>query len=611
MSDPSNVWELPMEGVRPPEAAPKTASARVPALAFIAVTLALFLAGERFLMQAVAPYIDYSYHVEALIDGIVLLFTLVPVVYFMFVRPMSRTIAEKNCAEKALTTLCDCLESKISGRTAQLEAANHLLHQEVDAHAQTLSRLDLHGKLLDAVQQPVIATGKNGVIIYWNRFSEFQFGWKEPEILGKTLSDVTSFSLDAATTGLASPLARKGWSGEVRARRKDSTLFPAHLTYSPILRQDDTVAGFVYSFVDISDQKAAEDAIRHSEEKYSTVVENSPTGILIVRDQEILYANQRFYDIVKRSPEALPGLRIWEIVHPDDWPGVREMWTQRLQGTQAPADSECRIIAQGGAVRWVSGRSTVIPYRNGAVLLVNIQDVTERHEAEQALRASQEALRGLSARLISVQENERQRVARELHDSIGSTLSAIKLMVERTLDVPCPQDSNCHMQALRTVVPVIQNSVEEVRRISMALRPLTLDDLGLVATIVWFLREFQKNLPDVLVEHRLELTEGEIPDALKINVFRILQEGLNNAAKYSQASKVAVGLWREEGQIILELADDGIGFDPATLSPAGATGGFGLASMRERAEFSGGELSVLTAPGKGTRIRAQWPAPAW
>ncbi|MBK8791996.1 MAG: PAS domain S-box protein [Holophaga sp.] len=586
------------------------ATVRAPALAFIAVTLAIFFT-ETSVMWFLEPNFGLSSRLEVLVDVVTLLVIMVPLLYFLFVRPMSRTIHEKMAAERALQTVCESLEETIAERTAELEATNLSLLNEIEEHAYTTSRLELHGKLLDAVQQPVIATGKEGVIIYWNRFAEYQFGWTEQEIFGKTLSDVTAFSLEAAAGGLSSPMARKGWSGEVRARRKDSSYFPAHLTYSPILRTNDTVAGFVYSFVDISDRKLAEDAIRHSEEKYSTVVENSPTGILIVHGEEVLYANPRFFEIVKRNPASLGALRIGEIVHPEDWPWVRDLWKQRLAGTKPAQDAECRVLAQDGAIRWVSGRSTVIPYRNGQALLVNIQDVTERHEAVQALQDSQETLRGLSSRLLSVQENERHRVARELHDSIGSTLSAIKLMVERTLDADCPQNLNCHAKSLRTVIPMIQNSVEEVRRISMALRPLTLDDLGLSATIVWFLREFQKTMPDVTVAHRLELTEGEVPEALKINIFRILQEGLNNTAKYGQATRVTVGLRREEDQLVLELQDDGVGFDLATLRPADATGGFGLASMRERAEFSGGELSILTGPGKGTRIRARWPAPSW
>ncbi|MFZ1613182.1 MAG: PAS domain S-box protein [Holophaga sp.] len=354
-------------------------------------------------------------------------------------------------------------------------------------------------------------------------------------------------------------------------------------------------------------QKAAT-AIRHSEEKYSTVVENSPTGIFIPNNAEILFANPRFFEILKRSPDELTAIHPYEIIHPDDLPGVQELWAKRLTGQEAPQDIELRILAGDGGLRWITGRSAVIPYGNGSALLVNIHDITERKEALEALKESQKALHGLSARMISIQENERQRVARELHDSIGSTLSAIKLMVERALDVPCPHEFDCHVQALRSVVPVIQDSVEEVRRISMALHPLTLDDLGLITTIDWFMREFQRRLPAVKIEQRIELTDAAIPDPLKTNIFRILQEGLNNAAKYSQARRVGVGLRAEEDQIILEMEDDGVGFDQATLRHPNAAGGFGLASMRERIELSGGELSILAAPGRGTRLRACWPA---
>ena len=359
--------------------------------------------------------------------------------------------------------------------------------------------------------------------------------------------------------------------------------------------------------LEIQVRRKAEEAVQRSEEKYITVVENSPTGIFILRDQKILYANPRFFEIVRRSPDQLAAIRPWEILHPEDRPLLREIWQQCLAEPSLPQDCECRILTQAGVVRWISGRSAVIPFRDRPAILVNIQDTTERHEAVQALQDAQEALHGLSARMISIQENERFRVARELHDSIGSALSAIKFMVEGSLEAAVQGSGDGRLTGLRAVIPVIQNSVEEVRRIAMALRPLTLDDLGLIVTIEWFLREFQTAHPGMKVERRIGLTEESIPDPLKIDIFRILQEGTTNSAKYSLASRMRVSLWREEDQLVLEMEDDGVGFDPAALGHPDATGGFGLASMRERAKWSGGELSILTARGKGTRIRARWP----
>ena len=199
-------------------------------------------------------------------------------------------------------------------------------------------------------------------------------------------------------------------------------------------------------------------------------------------------------------------------------------------------------------------------------------------------------------------------MAQELHDSIGQSLSAVKFMVERALDeqeelVPGLERG----KTLQAVVPVIQGAVEEVRRISMALRPTTLDDLGLLATIAWFTREFQVTYPNLAVVRQIEVEEFEVPDSLKTNIFRILQEAMNNAAKYSQATTVTVVLRQVLRDLQVMVVDDGIGFKTAERRTPDLTGGFGLVSMQERAELFGGSLIVTSSPGEGTVILARWP----
>jgi signal transduction histidine kinase len=159
------------------------------------------------------------------------------------------------------------------------------------------------------------------------------------------------------------------------------------------------------------------------------------------------------------------------------------------------------------------------------------------------------------------------------------------------------------------VVPVIQGAVEEVRRISMALRPTTLDDLGLIATIAWFVREFQITYPHMEVRRLVEVEEFEVPDLLKTNIFRILQEAMNNAAKHSQATRIEVGLRQMIGDLQLQVGDNGIGFVQEELRGPTTSGGFGLVSMRERAELFGGSLIVTSSPSEGTMVLARWPLP--
>lgn len=566
------------------------------------IVSAIMVLTEMAIAVTIEPMFRDAVWTLALIECGTLIMVASPFIYYLMVKPMARDMAAKAETERALK---------------EMQASNEFLRQDAEERIKVESfertkadaRVQFQARILAVVQQAVVATGKGGVILYWNRFAEWMFGWTEDEVRDQTLAKVTGFTAEAARSGLSGFGAVKGWTGEVKAVRRDGSSFPAYLTCSPIWRADGSVAGFVYTFIDITDRKAAEATIRDSEEKYSTVVENSPTGIFIYRNGRLDFANQRFFQMVGRSQKELTGLDVADLIHPDDWPMVRELWRRRLAGSGATQDYECRILHSGGETRWISGRTALIRYGGESALLGNIQDITERHKAEQALRDSRESLHRLSARLMSAQESERQRVARELHDSIGQSLSAVKFMVERALDEQSGGVGSPQGATLQTVVPVIQAAVEEVRRISMALRPTTLDDLGLIATIAWFTREFQGTYPHMEVERLIEVEEFEVPEALKTNIFRILQEAMNNAAKYSQASKITVALRQILGDLQLVVGDNGVGFNPGETRKNTSGGGFGLDSMRERAELFGGSLILTSAPGAGTLVIARWALP--
>lgn len=547
---------------------------------------------EVVIVAMVEPLLPRNRLLVALVEPLALIVVYLPSMYFLLIRPVNRHLAAKAEAETM----------RVAQERLRREAEQRL--QAVMAErAKVTTHMQFQARILSVVQQAVVATGKGGVILYWNRAAEWMFGWTEEEIQDQTLAKLTGFTAEAARYGLSGLGAIKGWSGEVKAVRRDGSQFPAYLTCSPYFRQDDSVAGFVYTFADISERKNAELQIRESQENLSTVVENSPTGIFIGQGDRLVFANQRFSQILNRPMEALKSLKPSQIIHPDDWPWVQEHWRRRMAGTSAVQDYECRTIMPNGDIHWISGRTTLIRYEGEPSLLGNIQDITEKHQADQALRESRETLMRLSSRLMTAQEMERQRVARELHDSLGQTLSAAKFMVERALE----EEQGHEVPSLRTVVPVLQASVEEVRRISMALRPSTLDDLGLLATITWFVREFQATYPHLDVELIIEVEEFEVPDDLKTNIFRIMQEAMNNAAKYSQGTRITLALRLLLGDLQLAIVDNGIGFvmGEGRSNPKG--GGFGLVSMRERAELFGGLLIVTSLPGEGTTILARWP----
>jgi signal transduction histidine kinase len=210
-------------------------------------------------------------------------------------------------------------------------------------------------------------------------------------------------------------------------------------------------------------------------------------------------------------------------------------------------------------------------------------------------------LRNLSSQLLTVQENERKRIARELHDSIGQSLAATKFVLEKKLsqlDIRlAPQGVT-----LEEVIPMIQNTIEESRRIAMDLWPSVLDDLGILSAIGWLCRQFGIVYSAIAIEKQLDIKEHEIPTPLKVVIYRVLQETLNNVAKHSRADRVYITLWKQDGKIELTIEDNGIGFHPETSGK-----GLGLVSMKERVEFSGGKLAIESASHLGTTIRAIWP----
>jgi signal transduction histidine kinase len=252
----------------------------------------------------------------------------------------------------------------------------------------------------------------------------------------------------------------------------------------------------------------------------------------------------------------------------------------------------------------VKSRTAALAAANRELVL----QIAEREQAESALRKSENELRLLSSRLLSAEEAERKRIARELHDGIGQALTAIKIGVENTLRSHKSNSSEIEFERLAHLIPFTQKTIEEVRRIVKDLRPSILDDLGILATLNWFCREFQSIHTGIRIEQTVKLAESDIPGRLKTVIYRILQEALNNVTKHSRASRVELCLLKNDGMIQLTISDNGIGFDPEQVASLSTPKrGFGLASMRERSELTGGHFCVVSNKETGTEIRIIWP----
>ena len=233
----------------------------------------------------------------------------------------------------------------------------------------------------------------------------------------------------------------------------------------------------------------------------------------------------------------------------------------------------------------------------------------DRKRSKDALLESERQLKHLSSALLKVQENERKMVAAELHDNLGQLLTAIKFKIESVL-VRMDLDQSCNRD-LNSIILNIQLAVEQVRNMYTQLMPTLLDDLGILATLSWFCRKFREGHPNIEAELELKVSEQEISADLRLVIFRIVQEALNNAAAHSKANCARVSLIIENGYIKLDVGDNGTGFDVSqAMSLACENSGLGLMSMKRRAELSGGSFEIVSSEDGGTFVRVRWPLAA-
>jgi PAS domain S-box-containing protein len=362
---------------------------------------------------------------------------------------------------------------------------------------------------------------------------------------------------------------------------------------------------------DISVRKAAQEALRESEERFRLITETM-TEVFWIADvpiEKMLYVNPAYELVWGRSCKSFyeNPRSFLDAVHPADL--ERVLATLEIEKAGQPFDHEYRITRPDGSIRWIWDRGFPTQDKTGKVIrYVGVAaDITERKRTEEALTESEKRLRSLSSQLLVTQEKERKLVAQEIHDSIGASLAATKFKVENII-TKIGENRPQTRAALGSILPMLQEVIQEARRIQMALRPSILDDLGILATISWFCREFESTYSHINIRQEINIEESEVPDSLKTVIYRVLQEAMNNIAKHSKADRINLLLRKMDGAIELGIEDNGEGFDPEeALARIGTNRGLGLSSMRERAELSGGSFSIKSSKGAGTVIKAMWP----
>lgn len=353
--------------------------------------------------------------------------------------------------------------------------------------------------------------------------------------------------------------------------------------------------------------------VARAKHQWELAVDSLPALVcLLDQHGRVIRVNRTLEDWRLGDVRFAEGSELHQLLHPAcdapdcelrrHWVDLRESFDRRQTATTEFYDPELQSHlrlslhpghkARFGDAAKVQGFATLI-----------VENLGEQRQSEDVLADYHRELELLSTRLLSAQEEERKRIAAELHDGIGQGLSAAKFGIENLLR-EASELTEDHRAQLEALVKRIRDTIQELRGVSMALRPAMLDDLGLLVTLNWCCREFLSLFPYIEINRRIELTEAEVPEGLKITIYRIVQEALHNVAKHAGASRVELVLEATPTETRLTIADDGRGFIVDEVLESGQ--GFGLGSLRERARLSGGRFSIDSELGTGTRIEVGW-----
>ncbi len=351
---------------------------------------------------------------------------------------------------------------------------------------------------------------------------------------------------------------------------------------------------------EIRDHKQAEAALRESEEKYSTLVENSPTGIYIDQDRRITFCNDKFAEIYRYTRDELERMESWKLVHTEDRSLTNEIREKRLKGESVPTEYEAKGLTKDGETIWVTRRNARIEYEGRPAILGNIVDVTERKRAEEHVRI-------LTQQLIQAEESERQRIARDLHDHVAQDLSSAKIACETIFDDQQEVPSELR-QRVSILSKILQGAISAVRDLAYDLRPLSLDQLGLVRTVFQYCEEFSEKNALKIDFYSAGMDDLRLGFDTEINLYRLIQESLTNVWKHADADSVAIRLVASFPNIILRIEDDGKGFDVENrLISALNEKRMGLRSMEERVRLLNGKMRIQSRRMLGTKIFIEIP----
>jgi PAS domain S-box-containing protein len=396
----------------------------------------------------------------------------------------------------------------------------------------------------------------------------------------------------------------------------------------PQLDPDGNVRQVVCTFSDITERKRAEEALRESEQRFKSSFEDASIGMALVGiEGRWLQVNQALCEIVGYSEEELLDKNFQDITHRDDLKTDLSYVRQLSAGEISTYQMEKRYVHKLGHIVWILLNGSLVRDGGGEPLyfIAQIQDITERKEAEEEIRRLNETLeeqvaertaqlvdrerrlKDLLGKLVAAQEEERRRVAYEVHDGPTQVAIAAHQHLQAFAD-DHPPGSTVEPGELDRALELAQGAVRESRHIIEGLRPTALDDFGLSAAVRMRVEELKKEGWEI--GHEDALGEERLPEEIETTLYRIAQEALSNVRKHARTKRAHTRLTRRGRKVLLEVRDEGRGFDLSSTSREGSPGErVGLSSMRERVAMLGGELKITSRPGAGTSLVAEVPLP--
>lgn len=519
----------------------------------------------------------------------------------------------------------------------QMEAALYEAHTLVQA-------------IVEASPLAISAIDREGLVKLWNPAAERTFGWSQAEVMGRLSPNVPAEAwpqVQAQLTEEFTGLQRSAW--QVRRQHKDGSLLDIELWTAPLLNATGEITAVMGIMADITRRKQAEQVLHQQAERLKilneisrdTLAQRSPAEIaettlthlrqlLHVERGTVALFNEEAGEMIILAAQTKPGsafqagrrlpysaLGEWLIPLRQSQVNMVEdilAWSQPSELVTALVAEGVRsyislpLLAQGELIGGLNlGAYTPAAFTAEQVDIArevadHLAVALRQARLFEQVQAGQKRLEALSRQLLEAQETERRRLAYELHDEIGQTLTAIKLNLQVLQRQP-----HSSPPPVSESIRMVEQAIEEVRDLSLNLRPSLLDDLGLAATLRWFLdRQAQRS--GLNIQLRIDPPEMETPPHLNTVCFRVVQESLTNVVRHAQARQVWVELAARESELRLTIQDDGHGFAlEESLKWAIQGVSVGLLGMQERVLLAGGRLEIDSAPGRGTAIRAWLP----